>query len=105
MSELEKEFPWGIYCYETLTYKLACLYMGITELYDRTLTDKRSRWDSTEAYIEGTTRSFSNKYAIEIRNRIINEYQVPWNEIQKEIASHCKYNAQMWVDEYKRIWK
>lgn len=107
IRELEKDFQGVIDYVETdsLTYRLACLYMGITELHDRLLTNKRSRWDSTEAYIDGATKSFSCKYAAEIRHKIMNEYQVPWYEIQKEITSHCKYNAQRWVDEYKRIWK
>ena len=95
----------NIHHYDTLMYKLACLYMGITELHDRLLSNKRSRWDPTEAYIDGAIKSFSNKYAVEIRNKIMEEYQVPWNEIQKEIVSHCRYNSQRWVDEYKRIWR
>mgnify|MGYP004541406959 CR=1 FL=1 len=32
-------------------YALACLYMGMTEEYDRSLTDMRSRYDQTKALI------------------------------------------------------
>ena len=34
-----------------LPYRLACLYMGMTEEYDRSLTDIRSRYDPTEAFL------------------------------------------------------
>lgn len=33
-----------------LSYALACLYMGMTEEYDKLLTDKRSKYDQTEAF-------------------------------------------------------
>lgn len=33
-----------------LPYALACLYMGMTEEYDRLLTDVRSRYDQTKAF-------------------------------------------------------
>lgn len=33
-----------------LPYSLACLYMGMTEEYDRSLTDMRSKYDPTEAF-------------------------------------------------------
>ena len=57
---------------ERIVFKLCCYYHAKTELYDRTLTDKRSRHDPTEAYLgNSTTRSLSNKYALELRERII----------------------------------
>ena len=34
-----------------LPYKLACLYMWMTEEYDRSLTDMRDRYDSIEAFL------------------------------------------------------
>lgn len=33
-----------------LPYRLACLYMGMTEEHDRSLTDIRSSYDPTEAF-------------------------------------------------------
>ena len=37
--------------YEDIYFLLHCLYNAKTELYDRTLTDMRSRYDPTEAFI------------------------------------------------------
>lgn len=88
-----------------LSYSLACLYMGITEEYDRSLTDMRSRYDPTEAFLLNDIRSESNRYAAFVRNKIMKDYRVPWKEIQNEILGHDYYSAQGWVDEYKRIWK
>lgn len=89
-----------------LSYSLACLYMGITEEYDRSLTDMRSRHDSTEAFLYcNDIRSESYRYAALIRNKIMKDYCVPWKEIHDEICKHDYYSAQAWVDEYKRIWK
>ena len=34
-----------------LLYALACLYMGMTEEYDRSLTDMRDRYDQTKAFL------------------------------------------------------
>lgn len=34
-----------------LPYKLACLYMGMTEEYDRSLTDMRDRYDQIRSVL------------------------------------------------------
>lgn len=89
-----------------LPYKLACLYMGMTEEYDRLLTDKRCKYDPTEAFVYSYyTRSSSNRYAKAIRKKIIEDYHIPWKEIHDEIHRHINFSAQHWVDEYERIWK
>lgn len=89
-----------------LPYALACLYMGTTEEYDRSLTDMRSGYDPTEAFLYcNEIRSESNRYAAFVRNKIIEDYHIPWKEIQSEIHKHTNYSAQHWVDEYERIWK
>ena len=89
-----------------LPYRFACLYMGMTEEHDRSLTDMRSRYDPTEAFLHyNDMRSESNMYAIAVKNKIVKEYCVPWEEIQNEICRHNNYSAQHWVDEYERIWK
>lgn len=45
-------------------YSLACLYMGMTEEYDRSLTDMRDRYDQTEAFLYcNKIHSESNRYA------------------------------------------
>ncbi len=90
-----------------LLYRLACLYMGMTEEYDRSLTDIRSRYDPTEAFLYYNDMcSESNRYANAVRKKIIEDYCVPWKEIQNEICRYnSRYSAQHWVDEYERIWK
>lgn len=88
-----------------LPYRLACLYMGMTEEHDRSLTDMRSRYDPTEAFLYyNDMHSESNMYAIAVKNKIMKEYCVPWEEIHNEIYRHNNYSAQHWVDEYRRIW-
>ena len=49
--------------YEDFYFLLHVLYNAKTELYDRTLTDKRSRYDPTEAFIDGWNKSRSNWYS------------------------------------------
>ena len=88
-----------------IPYMLACLYMGATEEYDRTLTDKQSRYDSTEAFLyHNDMRSYSNRYAIGLRNKIVKKYGASiWKDIQNEIQKHSNYYAQDWVNEYRRM--
>lgn len=89
-----------------LPYTLACLYMGMTEKYDRSLTDMRDRYDQTEAFLCcNDTRSESNRYAKAVKNKIIEDYYIPWEEIHDEIHRHINFSAQHWVNEYERIWK
>nr|DAP47724.1 MAG TPA: hypothetical protein [Caudoviricetes sp.] len=89
-----------------LPYRLACLYMGITEEYDRLLTGKRSKYDPTEAFLYcNEMRSESNRYAAFVRNKIMKDYCILWEEIQSEIRRHNTFSAQHWIDEYERIWK
>lgn len=89
-----------------LPYALACLYMRMTEEYDRFLTDVRSRYDQTKAFLYcNEIRSGSNRYATFVRNKIVKEYCIMWKEIQSEIRRHNNFSAQHWVDEYERIWK
>ena len=89
-----------------LPYELACLYMGMTEEYDRSLTDERSKYDPTEAFLHyNDMRSKGNRYAKAVRNKIIEDYHIPWKEIDDEIHRHNNFSAQHWVDEYERIWK
>ena len=89
-----------------LSYALACLYMGITEEYDRLLTDMRDRYDPTEAFLYcNKIHSESNRYAVFVRNKIMKDYCIEWKEIQSEICRHDNYSAQHWIDEYERIWR
>lgn len=89
-----------------LPYSLACLYMGMTEEYDRSLTDMRDRYDQTKAFLYyNDIRSESNRYAKAVRNKITKDCPILWKEIQDEIHRHINFSAQHWVDEYERIWK
>lgn len=89
-----------------LSYELACLYMGMTEEYDRSLTDMRDRYDQTKAFLYcNDIRSESNRYAKAVRNKITEDCHILWKEIQDEIHRHNNFSAQHWVDEYERIWK
>lgn len=89
-----------------LPYSLACLYMEMTEEYDKSLTDMRSRYDPTEAFLYcKEIRLKSNRYAAFVRNKIMKDYCILWKEIHNKIHKHNNYSAQHWIDEYERIWK
>lgn len=80
--------------------------MGMTEEYDRSLTDTRDRYDSIEAFLYyNDLRSESNRYAKAVKKKIIEDYHIPWKEIHDEIHRYNDYSAQHWVDEYERICK
>ena len=88
-----------------LWYKLCVYYHAKTELYDRTLTDLRSPYDPTEAYIQGSERSLSWAYARKIR-QFINEMAIGISEHIKSSglnANKHRYSAQDWIDEYNRL--
>lgn len=89
---------------EDMLYKCACLYMGKTEIFDRKLTDVRNPYDDTEAWLISSERMISSKYCSEVLKNIRADYGYMWSEINKEIHNHSHYNAQMWVDEYLRLW-
>lgn len=90
---------------DNLWYKLCVYYQAKTELFDRTLTDLRSPYDSTEAYIQGRERSLSDENANRIRRFV--------DEVAIGIPAHIKsrglndgkyrYSAQDWIDEYNRL--
>lgn len=90
---------------DNLWYKLCVYYQAQTELFDRTLTDLRSSYDPTEAYIQGRERSLSNANAKMIRKLI--------DGMAIDIPAHIKskglndgkyrYSAQDWIDEYNRL--
>lgn len=89
-------------------YKLACLYMGKTELYDRSLTGKRSKYDKTEALIDFELYDNSRGYANIAKTNISQLAKLQgfsWLNIQAEIYSHKYYSAQEWVNEYIRLWQ
>ena len=85
-------------------YKAACEYMAKTELYDRSLTDMRSQYDPTEAWLVlDYERRRSNAYALSLRIEVSKKYCVTPSELMGEINRHRSYSAQMWIDEYERL--
>lgn len=86
-----------------LWYKLLCYYNAKTELYDRKLTDIRSPYDKTEAYIiTPKQRELSNKYSINLRKNIIqitDDLMIPNDYIK--FNNNRNYSAQRWIDEYE----
>lgn len=98
---------------ERIVFKLCCYYHAKTELYDRTLTDKRSRHDPTEAYLDNSlTRSLSNKYALELREQIIDFAEKRlyirrdvFRKMFREQSNRNLYSAQGWIDLYNCLIK
>lgn len=94
-SYLLKKFNFDIFQQELDYYKLACLYMGLTEMYNRSLTGERSRFDNTEAFVANHhIYHLSQEYSCSIRKSIINTYFVMWSDVQEEIKKHYRYSAQ-----------
>lgn len=89
-------------------FKMHCFYNAKTELYDRTLTDMRDRYDPTSAYlVSNEMRSKSNLYArnlyqwcrkqIEYKTGMSFDFMM-WKE---SIRRYENISAQGWVDLYK----
>lgn len=61
--------------------KISIFYNAKCELFDRTITDKRARYDDTCSFLETSTqRNFSNKYAINLIKKIEEWYMGKYNE-------------------------
>ena len=89
-------------------YKLLCYYYAKTELYDRTLTNARSPYDVTEAYITCSThRIASNLYAKKTRQEVLDMAESL--NMSKDYISfnhgYKNYSAQRWIDEYEMFRK
>lgn len=54
--------------------KMVCFYHAKCELYDRSLTDLRSRFDRTEAFIVGEQGKHSSHHAESLRKKISKWY-------------------------------
>lgn len=85
-------------------YFYACEYKAKTELYDRSLTNCRSSWDNTEAFLDcPRLKKISNEYAAQLRKYYSEICGGTWRFIHNEIHKHNTYTAQMWIDEYHRL--
>ena len=97
--------------YEDIYFLFHCLYNAKTELYDRTLTDMRSRYDPTEAFIDDWNKSKSNLYSkklydkcvkcieLKTKSRFIHRY---WKECVWKFQS---LSAQEWINLYQQLIK
>lgn len=90
-------------------FKLACFYQAKTELYDRTLTDLRGRFDSTSAFIIGDNRKYSNAYALRLYNYVIyfaeRVLKIPRNVFVPNFRKYLNnpLSAQEWIDTYNYL--
>lgn len=87
-----------------LWYKLCVFYHAKTEIFDRGLTDLRSPYDPTEAYITGSTRRQSNAFALNLYQFILFvAKKMNLNKLNLHEFNYYRYSAQGWIDEYDRL--
>ena len=94
-------------------FKMHCLYNAKTELFDRSLTDMRSRHDPTEAFIDVSSRvrSASNQYARILyencKRSIEAETKKPFDRElwMRVVDSYRNLSAQGWIDLYENMVK
>lgn len=92
-------------------FKLLCFYNTKTEEYDRGLTDLRSPYDPTEAYIIGDDRSSSTWYATKLWNDIIHTVstaiRIPESKAENYLIEARKWgqslSAQGWINTYNHL--
>lgn len=89
---------------DDIYFQFHCLYNASTELYDRTLTDMRSPYDPTEAFIYERYKSLSNANAKRTYDKCINGIE---NIIHKSfeykrwkncVRQYFNLSAQNWID-------
>lgn len=94
-------------------FKMHCLYNAKTELFDRSLTDMRSRHDQTEAFIDVSSRvrNASNQYAKLLYENCKRSIEVETKEPFsrdlwiRSIMSYKNLSAQGWIDLYELMAK
>ena len=97
--------------FDDIYFKMHCLYNAETELYDRSLTDVRDKYDSTEAYIgcSSEARNKSNAYAKRLyrwcRNKIEYETGRPFDFVlwKESIRRYINLSAQDWINLYESL--
>lgn len=85
--------PWGLSENDDLYRKMVLFYYAKCELYDRTLTVKRDRYDETCAFLENPEqRKLSNKYALSLRENIkqwhMDRFQTPFDNKKWTVAQN-----------------
>lgn len=91
-------------------FLIHCLYNAKTELYDRILTDMRSKHDSTEAFIgfKSASNCYSKKLYEKCRTYIeIKTYPLSFDckHWRNCIGYYHNLSAQGWIDLYERLIK
>ena len=96
-KEYQKEYMGKIFIDKW--FQLLCYYHYQTEMYDRALTDLRSPYDVTEAYmVDPYLRNLSYANARKTRKTINSIAQI--EHIQKNENKHNEFSAQGWSDQY-----
>ncbi len=97
-----KDNEFAVNKYERYLKKCAAYYMAKTELYNRTLTDKRMADDQTQADVySGDLYEHAVHYANLLKDYVIERIgMVGWDAMQ-EIIKECPYTSQGWVELYK----
>lgn len=93
-----------------LYFKALVFYNAKTEIYDRSLTDMRSPYDYTEAYIIGDIRSKSNSYAFRLYGILKQYIEIKTNKFDTYLWNNLKrnykyYTSQYWIDIYNDLHK
>lgn len=94
---------------EDIYFKFACFYMAMAELYDRRLTDARSPYDETEAFISEKVRGSSELYVKNLYDCVVgyiwHKTKTPFdiNRWKKQVQK--RYSAQGWIDVFEHFKK
>ena len=93
-----------------LYFKALVFYNAKTEIYDRSLTDMRSPYDYTEAYIIGDIRSKSKSYAFRLYGILKQYIEIKTNKFDTYLWNNLKrnykyYTSQYWIDIYNDLRK
>ena len=97
--------------FNDIYFKMHCLYNAKTEAYDRTLTDMRSKYDPTEAYITSDVRYLSNSNAMRVYQFCVYEIERATKKSfdsklwRDSIRGYQRLSAQGWIDLYKYLVK
>lgn len=96
--------------YDDIYFKMHCLYIAKTELYNRTLTDGRDRYDPTSAYVVCPwCRSRSTYYASKLYKQCVQEIEKKTGKLfsteqwRKSIKGHLNMSAQSWINLYDHL--
>lgn len=86
-----------------LSYKLYVYYHAQTEIFDRHLTDLRSKYGPTEAFITDKLRAQFNMYAINMSHFVHAVAEILKLDNFTLFNHVWRYSAQHWIDEYYRL--